>query len=111
PALRSGVRHVGGEPRAVHLYAEDGAEADVYSAWTETVGERALILSRDEAIRRGYFGPVDPRFRQRIGDFMIICRDEFAIVDSDNESASAIALIGHHGSTTERELQIPLLVV
>ncbi|RCS93676.1 alkaline phosphatase family protein [Brevibacterium aurantiacum] len=111
PALRSGVRHVGGEPRAVHLYAQEGAEADVYSAWTETVGDRALILSRDEAIRRGYFGPVDPRFRQRIGDFMVICQDEFAIVDSDNESASAIALIGHHGSTTERELQIPLLVV
>ncbi|PCC44424.1 alkaline phosphatase family protein [Brevibacterium aurantiacum] len=111
PALRSGVRHVGGEPRAVHLYAQEGAEADVYSAWTETVGDRALILSRDEAIRRGYFGPVDPRFRQRIGDFMVICQDEFAIVDSDNESASAIALIGHHGSTTARELQIPLLVV
>ncbi|MDN5657367.1 alkaline phosphatase family protein [Brevibacterium sandarakinum] len=111
PALRSGVRHVGGEPRAVHLYASEGAEADVYSAWTETVGDRALILSRDDAIRRGYFGPVDPRFRQRIGDFMVICQDEFAIVDSDNESASAIALIGHHGSTTARELQIPLLVV
>ena len=111
PELRQGVRHVGGEPRAVHLYADQGAEADVYSAWTETVGDRALILSRDEAIRRGYFGPVDPRFRQRIGDFMVICQDEFAIVDSDNESASAIALIGHHGSTTERELHIPLLVV
>lgn len=111
PALRSGLRHIGGEPRAVHLYAEPGSEADVASAWTETVGERALILSRDEAIRRGYFGPVDPRFRQRIGDLMVICRDEFAIVDSDNESPSAIALIGHHGSTTERELQIPLLVV
>lgn len=111
PALRAGVRHVGGEPRAIHLYAEEGAEAEVYSAWTETVGDSALILSRDEAIRRGYFGPVDPRFRQRIGDFMVICQDEFAIVDSDNDSASAIALIGHHGSTTERELQIPLLVV
>ena len=111
PALRSGVRHIGGEPRAVHLYAESGAEADVYSAWTETVGERALILSRNEAIGRGYFGPVDPRFRRRIGDFMVICQDEFAVVDSDNESPSAIALIGHHGSTTARELQIPLLVV
>ena len=111
PGLRSGVRHIGGEPRAVHIYANKGAEADVYSAWTETVGERALILSRDDAIRRGYFGPVDPRVRERIGDFMVICQDEFAIVDSDNESPSAIALIGHHGSTTARELEIPLLVV
>ncbi|GAA1849204.1 alkaline phosphatase family protein [Brevibacterium marinum] len=111
PALRTGVRHVGGEPRALHVYAAEGAEADVRSAWTETVGERALVLSRSEAITRGYFGPVDPRFRDRIGDLMVICRDGFAVVDSDNESPSAIALIGHHGSTTERELQIPLLVV
>ena len=111
PGLRSGVRHIGGEPRALHIYTNEGAEADVYSAWTETVGERALILSRREAIGRGYFGPVDPRVRERIGDFMVICQDEFAIVDSDNESPSAIALIGHHGSTTARELEIPLLAV
>lgn len=111
PWLRPGVRHVGGEPRALHIYVEPGAEADVASAWTETIGGRGLMLSRAEAIRRGYFGPVVPRVRERIGDFVIICQDEFAIVDSEHDSASALALIGHHGSTTTRELEIPLIVV
>jgi hypothetical protein len=64
-----------------------------------------------QAIARGYFGPVAPHVYPRIGDFLVICTDGFAVVDSDVESASALALIGHHGSTTEQELQIPLLLV
>lgn len=111
PELRSGLRHLGGEPRALHLYAEPGAEADVASAWTQTLAGRALVLPRAEAITRGYFGPVDPRVLGRIGDVIAICTDGFAVVDSDTESASALALIGHHGATTERELQVPLLLV
>ncbi|WP_436326575.1 alkaline phosphatase family protein [Brevibacterium sp. FAM 27836] len=111
PDLKSGLRHVGGEPRALHLYAEPGAEADVESAWSETLGDRALIIPKSQAIARGYFGPVAAHVNPRIGDFVVICSDGFAVVDSDVESASALALIGHHGSTTERELQIPLLVL
>lgn len=111
PALKIGLRHVGGEPRALHLYTEPGAEADVGDAWRETVGDRGLILPKSEAIARRYFGPVAPHVHSRIGDYLVICADGFAVVDSDVESASALALIGHHGSTTERELEIPLLVV
>ncbi|WP_313419866.1 alkaline phosphatase family protein [Brevibacterium casei] len=111
PDLKAGLRHLGGEPRALHLYAQLGAEADVAAAWTETLGDRALVLPRAEAIARGYFGPVDPRVLGRIGDVIAVCTDGFAVVDSQTESASALALIGHHGATTDAELRIPLLVV
>src|SRR5699024_8295363 len=110
-ALKTGLRHVGGEPRALHLYVEPGAEAEVDSAWRQRLGDRGLILPQSEAIGRGYFGPVAPHVHSRIGDFLVICADGFAVVDSEVESASALALIGHHGSTTDRELEIPLLVV
>src|SRR5699024_2331750 len=111
PALKTGLRHVGGEPRALHLYVEPGAEDEVGSAWRETIGDRGLILPKSEAIGRGYFGPVAPHVHSRIWDFLVICADEFAVVDSEVVSAAALALIGHHGSTTDRELEIPLLVV
>lgn len=111
PELREGVRHLGGEPRALHIYTQAGAEVDVRNAWKNVLGERALVLSGEQAISRGYFGPVDPRVRGRIGDVMVVCHDDFAVVDSAHESPAALALIGHHGSTTERELNIPLLVV
>jgi hypothetical protein len=111
PELKAGLRHIGGEPRALHLYAEPGAHSDVESTWRESIGDRALILPKATAIERGYFGPVAPHVYPRIGDFLVICTDGFAVVDSGVESASALALIGHHGSTTAQELQIPLLVL
>lgn len=39
--LLEGVRAIGGEVRARHVYAADGAAADVLAAWRETLGERA----------------------------------------------------------------------
>ena len=48
--LRKGVALLGGEPRARHVYAEPGAAGDVLAAWRDVLGERAWVLSRDEAI-------------------------------------------------------------
>ena len=41
PALRGGVRLLGAEVRARHVYAEPGAQADVLAAWQDTLGEQA----------------------------------------------------------------------
>ena len=56
--LAAGIRHVGGEPRALQLYCEEGAAADVAQTWADRVGERAWIRTREEATREGWFGPV-----------------------------------------------------
>ena len=68
PELRSGLALLGGEPRARHLYARRGAAADLLAAWREALGDRAWVLSRDEAISEGWFGPVDAAMTSRIGD-------------------------------------------
>ena len=51
---------LGGEPRARHVYAEQGAAADVLASWREIMGARAWVVSRDEAVAEGWFGPVGP---------------------------------------------------
>ena len=60
PELRAGVALLGGEPRARHVYARPGAAADVLAAWREVLGNRAWVVSREEAITAGWFGPVEP---------------------------------------------------
>lgn len=110
PELQAGVRALGGEVRARHVYAEDGAVADVLAAWRETLGERADVVSRDEAIEQGWFGPrVDDRVRPRIGDVVAATRERYGIVRRAAEPGES-SLVGHHGSSTDAERYVPLAV-
>src|ERR1700759_2213133 len=58
PDLRAGVSLLGGEPRARHVYTRPEAAADVLAAWREVLGNRAWVVSREEAIKENWFGPV-----------------------------------------------------
>lgn len=109
PHLREGLRAVGGEPRAVHLYVRPGACETVQSAFAEALSDRALVMTREQAIAHGFFGPVRPQNLQRIGDVIVVCDAGTGIVDSERDTPSSLALIGHHGGITSQELAIPLL--
>lgn len=109
--LAAGIRHVGGEPRALQLYCEPGAINDVVQTWRERVGERAWIRTREEAVLEGWFGRVSESNLPRIGDLVVAMRDNFAIVDSRRARPQLLALLGLHGSLTQDESAVPLFHV
>jgi hypothetical protein len=110
PALREGVHLLGGEVRARHVYVEQGAADDVFAAWTATIGGRGHVLTRDEAIDEGWFGPVVTHdVRARIGDVIAVMREQ-GIARSLVEPGES-RLRGHHGSLTAAEQYVPLLTV
>ena len=107
--LSDGVRLLAGEPRVRHVYARPGAAADVLAGWREALGDRAWVLSRDEAVAAGWFGPgVSDRTAPRIGDVVAAARGETVLIAPDAEPMLS-GLTGQHGSLTEAELRIPLL--
>jgi hypothetical protein len=106
--LRAGVALLGGEARARHVYAVPGAAADVLAAWRAVLADRAWLLTRDEAIDAGWFGPVDSRVAARIGDVIAAVRGRFAVVATQIEPRES-ALVGMHGSLTPAEQRVPLL--
>lgn len=110
PTLADGVRQVGGEPRFAQLYCEAGAAVDVAGRLTAALGDRAWVLTRDQAERAGWFGPVDDRVRPRFGDVLVAAREKFTLVDSRFMTAAERSLIGYHGSLTPDEQEIPLAV-
>lgn len=113
PDLRSGIALLGGEPRMVQLYARHRSDAGVQELaerMRDVVGERAWIRTREEAIGQGWFGPADPRVIPRIGDVLVAARGDFAMIDSAVMHKKSLALIGHHGSLTEAEQLVPLLI-
>ncbi|NEW44932.1 alkaline phosphatase family protein [Nocardia cyriacigeorgica] len=110
PDLRAGVQRLGGEPRARHVYTVDGATDDVMSTWQEKLGSRFQVLARDAVIDYGWFGPtVSATVRERIGDLVVVARDSSGIVRTDAEPLQS-ALLGHHGSLTPAEMNVPLRV-
>jgi predicted AlkP superfamily pyrophosphatase or phosphodiesterase len=107
--LRTGVLAIAGEPRMRHVHARPGAAADVLSTWQSVLGDRAWVISGDEGVRAGLFGPiVTPLARGRIGDVLAIARGGFGVVQRKRESLASL-LAGHHGALTDEELLIPLL--
>jgi type I phosphodiesterase/nucleotide pyrophosphatase len=109
PDLSAGVRHVGGEPRALQLYCEPGAVPDVVAAWRARLGDSMTVLTKAEAIEAGWFGPVAPHVRPRIGDVVTSAETAVAVVDSRTARPEILRLVALHGARTSAETEIPLL--
>ena len=107
--MRDGVALFGGEARFRHLYCSAGAVDDVVATWREVLGERATVLTREDAIGRGWFGAVSPGVLPRLGDVMVACHGDAAVV-STRDFAYEDTLVGLHGSLTSAEMTIPILV-
>ncbi|HEY9417505.1 MAG TPA: alkaline phosphatase family protein [Pseudonocardia sp.] len=109
--LRDGVRLLGGDARSRHVYTKPGAADDVLAAWTQRLGPLAWVLSREEAVAAGWFGPVgSAETLRRIGDVVVAMRGDAAVVRTRAEKFLS-GFIGQHGSLTAVEQEIPLLML
>ena len=104
-----GVALLGGEPRMLHLYTDEGRADAVASLWRETEAARAWVMTRDEAIAAGLFGAVDKDVRPRIGDVLVAARGRFAYYDDREADKRPQRMVGQHGSLTDEERTVPLL--
>ncbi|HEY8295258.1 MAG TPA: alkaline phosphatase family protein [Micrococcaceae bacterium] len=113
PELTAGVRHTAGEPRMVHLYLEPDADvalrARLVDSWLARYGSKAWVLTRDQAVRAGFFGTVRPEVLPRIGDVLIAAREPIAFFDTRRVRPAALNVVGQHGSLTRAEREVPLL--
>ncbi len=103
------VALIGGEPRMLHLYATEGHADAVAARWKHVEAARAWVLTREEAVGAGLFGPVDEEVRERIGDVVVAARGRFAYYDDREADKRAQRMVGQHGSLTDEERTVPLL--
>jgi hypothetical protein len=111
PELMRGVRHLAGEARSLQLHVEAGEQAPVEAVWRELVGDRSTILTREQAIDEGWFGQVRSEVVPRIGELIVNMGPGFAVVHSGLMRPEVLRLLGLHGSTSEAELAVPVVVV
>ena len=108
--LARGVAAVAGEPRVRYLYPVPGARDDVVAAYRSVLGDSAWVLTREEAIGGGWFGPVPPEHADRIGEIVVICLDRAVVLASGWEPPVVGNLVAYHGSVTAGEMTVPLLI-
>ena len=110
PELAEGIRVVAGEPRVRYLHTEPGAARDVQAAWGELLDGRATVYSREQAAATGMFGPLSAQHAERLGDVVVICSGDVAVLASAHEPPETARLVGFHGGGTAAEMEIPLIV-
>jgi len=110
--LRRDVALVAGEPRALHLHLADGADPDdVAARWSAHLGDHALVVTRERAVRESWFGTVEERVRPVVGDVVVAMAGRATVVDSRTQTPASLDLVGVHGSLTRSEMLVPCLVV
>ncbi|GAA4090086.1 alkaline phosphatase family protein [Nonomuraea soli] len=111
PVLTPGVAMVGGDARARHVYTALGAAEEVLAAWRARLDGLAWVVSRQEAVDSGWFGPrVRSSWLGRIGDVIAVPYADVAVIASRSGKLEAI-FTGYHGSMTALEQNVPLLEV
>jgi hypothetical protein len=108
--LLENVLLIGGEPRARHIYINEGAQEETVAKWREFLGDSAKVFSKSEAIADGLFGPVvSEDASDRMGDLIAIANDDLIIIDPARVKEES-SMVGHHGGITDIEVEIPLLL-
>ena len=108
PGLTGDLTLLAGEGRFRQLYAAPRDVQGVRKRWSRALGERAWVLDRNDAIDAGWFGPVDRRVIERYGDVLVALRDDWAVMT--RTQPKEFGLIGMHGSLTEQEMRVPVLI-
>ena len=86
-----------------------GRRAELVDRWREAEGERAWVLSRDEAIAPGCTDRSTDEVRPRIGDVIVAARAGVAYYDRREPNRQAESMIGQHGSLSDEETRVPLI--
>lgn len=110
-ALAANIELFSGEDRVRYLHTRAGSADDVLDTWRGILGDRAWIVSRQQAIDEGWYGgPMRSEFSARIGDVIVACTEQLAVVGTHREPRTFLP-VGLHGSLTPAEQEIPLWIV
>lgn len=102
------VDKAAGEPRFRHVYTRHGER--VAARWQAELGDAAVVMTRERACDAGWFGPVEPDVRGRIGDVVAAATGTVRL-GLPSRDAAVSGLLGQHGSLTPAEMDVPLVVL
>lgn len=106
------VRPLCGERRAAYCYVRPGQTARFEDYLSEHFGHCLDAFPRQALLEQGWFGPgaADPRLASRIGDYALVMRDDWTLLDWV-EGEKRHRQIGVHAGVSADEMLVPLIAV
>lgn len=100
-----------GERRASYAYVRHERRADFERYVTEHFADALALMPSADVIEQGWFGHGDahPELRNRVGDYLLLAKEHHYVKDWLPQERR-YGHIGLHGSLTEEELYVPLIV-
>lgn len=100
------------ESRAASLFVKRGLEAEFEAAFHAALGGDFLLMTREEALARGLFGPgaLHPKADDFIGDYLALATGTKALYYQPRGAKPHGEMIGHHAGLTEQEMLVPLIL-
>ena len=94
------------EPRVLNLFVKPEKKDFFVQGFNKTFGDDFVLLPIEEVIKRKLFGngKPHPNFRSMLGNYLAIAKGNLSIMTVDEN------FIGMHGSLTEDEMLIPLIL-
>ena len=105
------ARPLCGERRVVYCYVKPDKEARFVDYVQDVLGECADLFSGSELIAQGWFGPgeADPRLAARIGDYVLLMRENWTLRDWV-EGEKRYNQLGVHAGVSADEMHVPLIL-
>ena len=109
PRLESLTMLKSGEGRFRWLHLRRGELAAAEEIAKEAYSNIAVVLSRDEALDEGLFGPdhSEGRAHQRLGDLALVATAPVSFLDPAD--VGPFNLVSRHGALTSAEIDVPLV--
>lgn len=102
-----------GDHRAAVLHPRPGREAEARGYIERRLAHCAHVLSADEAVELGLYGPgpLSARARQRIGQLLVLAREDWVVRYEYPGKERRRWQIGTHGGLAGQEMLVPLLAL
>ena len=100
-----------GEPRLAYCYVRHDMRAQFESAVEAQLAQFAELRPSRALVERGLFGRGDPHpeLLSRVGDYVLILKDDYVIVDRLAHEGP-VSMVGYHGGLSAGEMYVPLVV-
>ncbi|MEY3999791.1 MAG: hypothetical protein RLZZ626_146 [Actinomycetota bacterium] len=109
-AAVEGFEAVAGDPRVNYVYLKPGEDPSATAeAISELLPAGVVAVTGADLIEAGYFGGTSVATKARIPDVVVLAIAKWVTYDRRFCKPKSLEMIGHHGSVSREELEVPLL--